>query len=75
MAISSGQLRAARAFLKIGLKELAARSNVSTVAISKFENNKVKQIPSTNAALERALNELGIEFSSDAQSESVKLRK
>jgi transcriptional regulator with XRE-family HTH domain len=74
--VSAAQLRAARAFLKIGLKELAARARVSTVAISKYENNKItRQIPPTNAAIEKAFNELGIEFEDGEGFERVTLRK
>jgi len=76
MTISPSQVRAARAFLKIGLKEIAARSQVTAVAISNYENNRViRQNRATNAAIERAFAELGIEFESGEGFERVTLKK
>jgi hypothetical protein len=76
MTISPSQVRAARAFLKIGLKEIAARSQVTAVAISNYENNRVmRQNRATNAAVERAFAELGIEFETGDDFELVRLRK
>jgi hypothetical protein len=48
---------------------------VSAVAISKFESGRVKQIPSTNAALQRALADRGIVFFADEHEEGVKILK
>ncbi len=60
--VTPGQLRAARAFLRLGAAELAAKAQVSRNTIINFENEKTTANPSTVAAIQRALEAAGVEF-------------
>lgn len=75
--ISSGQIRAARALLKISASELAALANVTWKTIQRFESASGVP-PSRSGTLERvkaALEGAGIEFIGDPiTSPGVQLR-
>ena len=60
--VTPGQLRAARAFLRLTADELAARSSVTRHTINAFEAEKRTPHPSTLAALQRALEMAGVRF-------------
>jgi transcriptional regulator with XRE-family HTH domain len=62
MAITSAQSRAARALLGLTQGDLAALSSVSQRTIASFETGERPPIPSILAALQRALEEAGVEF-------------
>ena len=67
MAITSGQCRGARAMLGINRTQLAEMSGVSARAIADFEADNRNPIRATMAALQRALEDAGIEFTNDDQ--------
>jgi transcriptional regulator with XRE-family HTH domain len=52
----------ARAALEWSLKDLAERSQVNHVTINRFEKGQAESNPSTLAALQRALEGAGVEF-------------
>ena len=62
MAITSAQSRAARALLGLTQADLAAQSRVSQRSIASFETGEHQPIPSILSALQRALEEAGIDF-------------
>lgn len=62
MAITSAQSRAARALLGITQGDLAAQSGVSQRTIANFETDQRQPIPSILSALQRGLEEAGVEF-------------
>jgi transcriptional regulator with XRE-family HTH domain len=72
--ITAGQLRAARALLKWTLKELADRAAVSINAITRYESEIVTPRRATLAAIQRAFEEAGVEFTNGGQP-GVRLRK
>jgi transcriptional regulator with XRE-family HTH domain len=55
------QCRMARAALQLGVRELAALAQVSTGTITKLERGEAL-LPRTSAAVQRALESLGVEF-------------
>jgi transcriptional regulator with XRE-family HTH domain len=72
--IVAAQVRAARALLRWSLKELAGKANVSIVTVSRFETELAQPIPATRAAIQRALEEGGVEFTNGDQP-GVKLKR
>jgi transcriptional regulator with XRE-family HTH domain len=67
MKINAAQCRMARAALKWGVRELAARSGVSTAAINGFEREKSEPIHATRSAIRRAFEDAGLEFINTAR--------
>ena len=65
--ISAAQCRGARAMLGITQQELAEQSGVSPRAIADFEAENRKPIRATLAALQRALEGAGMEFTNGGQ--------
>ena len=65
MDITAAQCRAARALIRMQQSELAERSRVSLRTIAGFETEKTASVPSTIAAIQRALEFAGIEFTDD----------
>jgi transcriptional regulator with XRE-family HTH domain len=74
MSISAAQCRGARAMLQISQHALAEASGVSARAIADFEAENRKPIRATAAALRRALEEAGVEFT-DSEQPGVQLKK
>jgi transcriptional regulator with XRE-family HTH domain len=74
MAISPAQCRAARALLDMHQATLAAAANVSRNLIVGFE--KARRMPGRNnlAAIQRALEEAGVEFT-NGRTPGVRLKK
>jgi transcriptional regulator with XRE-family HTH domain len=74
MAMSSAQCRAARALINMDQAVLAAAANVSRALIIDFE--KGRRVPGHNnlAALQRALEEAGVEFT-NGNAPGVRLTK
>lgn len=62
MEISASQCRAARALIEMTQDELATASRVSKRTITHFEAKQRSPVPSTLAAIQRALEEAGVEF-------------
>jgi transcriptional regulator with XRE-family HTH domain len=60
--ITAAQARAARALLRWSLKEVATKANVSIVTVSRFETELANPIPATRAAIQKALEGGGVEF-------------
>jgi transcriptional regulator with XRE-family HTH domain len=73
--LTSEQIRAARAMLRIEQRDLADRSGVSLETIKRIERipGAVSAYTSTMAAIQRALEEGGIEFTNSGQP-GVRLR-
>jgi len=65
--ISAAQCRGARAMLGMTQQELAELSGVSPRAIADFEAENRKPINATLAALQRALESAGVEFTNGGQ--------
>jgi transcriptional regulator with XRE-family HTH domain len=65
--ISAAQCRGARAMLGMTQQELAEQSGVSPRAIADFEAENRKPIRATLAALQRALEDAGVEFTNGGQ--------
>jgi DNA-binding XRE family transcriptional regulator len=74
MAISPAQCRAARALIELSQEDLARAAEVSSRTIIDFESGKRKPIKVTQAALQRALEEAGVEFTDGGQP-GVRLKK
>jgi len=72
--ISPAQCRGARAMLKMSQQELAEASAVSPRAIADFEAAKRKMTKANVAALQRALEAAGAEFT-DGDQPGVRLAK
>jgi transcriptional regulator with XRE-family HTH domain len=74
MAISSAQCRAARALLNMDQAVLATAANVSRALIIDFE--KGRRVPGHNnlAAIQRALEEAGVQFT-NGNAPGVRLKK
>ena len=60
--MSPAQLRMARAALKIGIRDLAQSSEVTTATITRFENERGGLNSVTAQKLRTALEAAGIEF-------------
>lgn len=56
------QCRMARAALNWSAKELSKKARVGVATVARFERGDASTIPSTLAAIQRALEEAGIEF-------------
>lgn len=65
MDITAAQCRAGRALIRMQQAELAEKSRVSMRTIAGFETDKTAPVPSTLAAIQRALETAGIEFTDD----------
>jgi len=74
MAISSAQCRGARGMLNWTRADLAEASGVSPRALADFEADNRHPIRSTLAAIQRALEDAGIEFTNGDQP-GVRLRR
>jgi transcriptional regulator with XRE-family HTH domain len=72
--IIAAQARAARALIRWSLKQLAEKAGVSIVTVSRFETELANPIPATRAAIQRALEDGGVEFTNGDQP-GVRLRK
>ncbi len=59
--INSAQCRMARAALRLGVRDLAARAKVATDTVSRLEAGEVLK-PRTVEAIQRALEKAGVEF-------------
>jgi len=73
--ISPSQIRAARALIGIKQSDLARGAGISLATLNNIERGVGDPRTSTLEAIERALAASGIEFASDAVSESVRLRR
>lgn len=73
--ISPSQIRAARALIGIKQSDLARGAGISLATLNNIERGVGDPRTSTLEAIERALAAAGIEFTGDAVSESVKLRR
>jgi transcriptional regulator with XRE-family HTH domain len=76
--LTSEQIRAARAMLRIDQRELAVRSGVSLETIKRIERipGPISAYTSTMAAIQRALEDAGIEFiSGNGGGPGARLRK
>jgi transcriptional regulator with XRE-family HTH domain len=62
MTITAMQCRMARAALKWGVRELAARAGVVMATVVRFEGDLTKPNRATLAAIRRAFEDAGIEF-------------
>jgi predicted transcriptional regulator len=62
--VTSEQIRAARAMLRIEQKDLAKRAGVSLETVKRIERTpgEIKAYTSTVTALQRALEDAGVEF-------------
>lgn len=60
--ITPAQCRMARAAAQLTVAELAAAASVAPNTLNKFETGKREPIPSTLAAIQRALEAAGVEF-------------
>jgi DNA-binding XRE family transcriptional regulator len=67
MAISPAQCRAARALIEMSQIELADAAGVSSRTVLDFETNKRQPIKVTLSALQRSLEEAGVEFTNGDQ--------
>jgi transcriptional regulator with XRE-family HTH domain len=56
------QLRMARALLRLGLRELATKADVSRAAIVRLENGRGKPHAATETKLQRTLEAMGVVF-------------
>lgn len=65
-------LRAARAILKIGVRELADRAGVSWMTISQAENGRTLR-PSTEAKIMATLEKMGVEVIASSEATGAKL--
>ena len=65
--ITVAHVRGARGLLGWNLADLAQKSGISAITISKWENNKSRPTNKTREAIQRALEEAGIEFSNGGE--------
>lgn len=65
ISISPTQSKMARAALDWGLRDLANHARVGITTVFRFENGQATPIPATLAAIQRAFEEAGIEFTPD----------
>jgi ribosome-binding protein aMBF1 (putative translation factor) len=68
------QCRAARAWLDWSQQNLATRAKVSLSTVRDFEKRRRKPIPNNLAAIQRALEAVGVEFT-NGDAPGVRLRK
>jgi transcriptional regulator with XRE-family HTH domain len=62
MMMTSAQCKMARAALGWSARELAREAQVGSATVDRFETGRGKPIPSTVAAMQRAMEAAGIEF-------------
>lgn len=62
MVITAEQCRLARGALGWGIRELASRASVSATTVTRFENGLSKPNKVTLLAIQRALEQGGVEF-------------
>jgi transcriptional regulator with XRE-family HTH domain len=74
MTLSPAQCRAARGLVDWSQDRLADASRVSAVTIRNFEGGKISPHRATLDALQRALQEAGVEFT-NGDAPGVRLRK
>ena len=67
MKITVSTVRGARGLLGWNLADLAQKSGISAITISKWENNKSRPTNKTREAIQRALGDAGIEFSNGGE--------
>jgi transcriptional regulator with XRE-family HTH domain len=60
--LTPAQCKMARVAVGLGVRDLAARAQVSPSTVNRFELGQGTPIPATLAAIRRALEEAGIEF-------------
>jgi transcriptional regulator with XRE-family HTH domain len=70
--ITPAQCKMARAGLGWDITQLAQSANVGRATVARFETGKGESIPATLAAIQRALEDAGIEFLPD---NGVKLKQ
>jgi len=78
LALTSGQIRAARALLRWTANELAQAASVGLATIKRAEADEgpVRAIPATAAAIQRALEVAGVQFiPENGGGAGVRLRK
>jgi transcriptional regulator with XRE-family HTH domain len=74
MLLTPSQCRAARALIDWSQQQLADASHVGNATIRNFESGRSTPQHSTLAALQRALEDAGVEFTNGGQP-GVRLRK
>jgi predicted transcriptional regulator len=62
MPISPLQLKMARAALDLGIRELATKAGISPESVTRAERGQAEVTQKTWGAIQRALEEAGIEF-------------
>ena len=67
MGITPVQCRMARAALGWGIRDLAARANISATTVTRFENGLSEPNKLTLLAMQRALEDGGVEFTNGDQ--------
>ncbi len=75
MPISSRQIRAARAMLEVKQRDLAAAAGVSLATLNNIERGVADPRSSTLSAIERALNNAGVDIDDDGLTEEVRLAR
>lgn len=75
MAISVGQLRAARGLIGWSQSDLAKSAAVGRATIAEFESGKREPYPRTLDLLQRALEAAGVIFLDNGEGPGVKLKK
>jgi len=63
--INPAQCRAARAMLRLGIRDLAKKAGVSPSTVSLFEADKSEPTLKTLRAIQRVFEEAGLEFLND----------
>jgi predicted transcriptional regulator len=62
MEMTAPQCKMARAALGWGIRDLARHARVGSTTVSRFEAGQGSPIPSTVAAMQRAMEAAGVEF-------------
>jgi len=75
VTITPRQIRAARAMLEIKQKDLARAAGISLATLNNIERGVADPRSSTLAAIERALDTVGIEIDDDGLTEEVRLHR
>jgi transcriptional regulator with XRE-family HTH domain len=76
MSINSVQSKMARAALGWSTSELAKRAQVGVATVNRFETGQAIPIPSTLAAIQRAMEDAGVQFiPENGGGAGVRLRK
>lgn len=75
VTITARQIRAARAMLEIKQRDLAQAAGISLATLNNIERGVADPRSSTLAAIERALNTVGIDVSDDGSTEEVRLHR